>query len=250
MASIPHNNFDVRVAVEAAARGMVGVRHWGDVSFVSLPIFGPDCSPVTVRVTKDMAGFRIDDAGTTHRELERLGMGRSFSSTAPHVVARDDLSIVDRAIVGYADQGDLERAIVDVGVAAWSIMDRIYASVDDASEEHLEDSLRERLARVFGASSLEESQKINGSSSTEWEVAAVLRVGDHLAVFQAVSDHANSIYRASAAFHDLASLPIAPSLVAVVKSRAELGSKLGILSQVARVVEEGQSDAIFRKAVA
>lgn len=242
MASIPNSDPDVRAAVEAAARGLVNVRHWGGVSYVSLPLFGPDNSPVTVRVSKDMTGFRIDDAGATHRELERFGMGRSFSSTAPHVVARDDLSIIDKVVVGYADENDLERAIMDVGLAAWSITDRIYAGVEDASEEHLEDSLRERLVRVFGAASLEDRQKISGSSSTEWEVAAVLRVGDHLAVFQAVSDHANSVYRASTAFHDLAALPIAPSLVAVVKSKEALGSRLGILSQVARVVEEEQSD--------
>lgn len=250
MASFPNSDPDVRAAVEAAARGMVAVRHWGDVSFVSLPLFGPDNSPVTVRVTRDMTGFRVDDAGATHRELDRFGMGRSFSSTAPRVAARDDLSVIDKVIVGYADENDLERAIADVGLAAWSVADRVYAGVEDAGEEHLEDSLRERLVRVFGASSLDERQKISGSSSTEWEVAAVLRVEDHLAVFQAVSDHANSIYRASAAFHDLAALPIAPSLVAVVKSKEDLGSKLGILSQVARVIEEDQSDDVFRRAVA
>lgn len=250
MASNPHNNLGFRAAVEAAARGMVNVRHWGDVSFVSLPLFGPDSSPVTVRISQDMAGFRVDDAGATHRELDRLGLGRSFSSTAPHVAAREDLSVIDKAIVGYADQGDLERAIVDVGVSAWSVLDRVYAGIDDASEEHMEDTLRERLARVFGTGSLQDSQTINGASSTEWEVAAVLRVDGHLAVFQAVSDHANSIYRASTAFHDLVSLPIAPSLVAVVKSKEALGSRLGILSQVAKVVEVDQSDDAFRLAVA
>jgi len=250
VASIPLNNPDLRKTVEAAARGMVGVRHWGDASFVSLPLFGPDGSPVTIRVTRDMTGFRIDDAGATHRELDRLGLGRSFSSTAPHVVSRDDLSVVNKAIVGYADQGDLERAMADVGMAAWTVFDRIYAGMDDASEEDLEDTLRERLSRVFGPASLQENQRVNGASATEWKVAAILRIEGHMAVFQAVSDNANSIYRASAAFHDIASLPAAPSLIAVVQSKADLGSKLGILSQVARVVEDGQSDDVFRRAAA
>ena len=69
------------------------------------------------------------------------------------------------------------------------------------------------------------------------------------AVFQAVGDHANSVYRATAAFHDIASLPDAPTLVSVVRSKAEMGPKLSLLAQASRVIEEGQPDQVYERAV-
>jgi hypothetical protein len=102
---------------------------------------------------------------------------------------------------------------------------------------------------IFGAN-LDAKQSIVGLSTTLWNVSAILQVEGHQAVFQAVSDHANSVYRASAVFHDLASLVNPPVLIAVVKNKAELGPKLGILSQAARVIEETQSDDVFRRAAA
>lgn len=249
MASSPASDFDVRAAVENAARELVRVKHWGAVSYVSLPLTGPDGSPITVRVSRDMAGFQVDDAGTTFRSFDRLGLGRSFSGIAPHVVDHHDVTVSDHTLVAFADATALEAAIADVGLAAWTIFDRGYQKVEDVGEEALEERLRERLAAIFGPS-LDQKQTINGASTTLWIVSAILRVGDQLAVFQAVSDQGNSLYRASAVFHDLASLPKAPVLVAVVKSKEELGSKLGVLSQVAKVIEGQQSDDVYKRAVA
>ena len=247
MASNPISLQTVADAVNEAVEGLVSSRHFGHTSYVSLPMFGPDGSPVTLRVTSDMTGFRVDDAGSTYRELDRLGLGRSFSANARKVMEHEDISVVDHIIVAFADQGDLGRAISDVGLACWSLMEKDYRKLGDTSETDLAEDLRERLELIFGPS-LEHKQEIQGASSTEWAVSAIVKVDGRMAVFQAVTDHANSIYRASASFHDIASLQKPPALVAVVKDKEELGAKLGILSQVARVIEQNQSDEIFRKA--
>lgn len=249
MASIPRFITSVADAVNEAVSELICVQHCDSVSFVSLPMFGPDGSPVTVRVTRDMAGFQIDDAGATYQELDRLGMGRSFSATAPKVIEHEDISISNHMIVAFADGDDLGRAISDVGSASWNILEKIYKRLGDTSEDDLAEDLRDRLANIFG-SSLEHKQQISGASSSEWSVSAIVNVDGKIAVFQAVTDHANSVYRASAAFHDLASLPKPPALIAVVKDREELGPKLGLLAQVARVIEDGQPDDIFRRSVA
>lgn len=250
MASIPISNPQLESAVKSAAAELVSVRHIRGASFVSLPLIGPDGSSVTVRVVADMFGFRVDDAGATHRDLKRLGLHRSFHKTATAVIGEDDVSIEDEAIVSYAKAADLALAIGDVGCVAWETTRRIYARLDDAGEEEMAESLRLRLAAIFG-SSLDDKQQINGLSTTLWKVSAILEVDGHLAVFQAVTDNANSVYRASAAFHDLASLPKPPSLVAVVKNKAALGPKLAILSQTdARIIEEGQSDDHYKRAAA
>jgi hypothetical protein len=65
-----------------------------------------------------------------------------------------------------------------------------------------------------------------------------------------VGAHANSVYRTSAAFHDLAELPSPPRLVAVVKDKHALGPKLMLLSQAGRVIESGQSDDVYQRAAA
>jgi hypothetical protein len=249
MATSPLSAPGLRAATDAAAKELVSVNHWGTMSYISLPLYGPDGSPISVRVTEDMMGFRVDDAGATHRELERLGLERSFARTASTLISDEELSVSDKAITTHAAPDDLARAISDVGVAAWSILDRIHGRLEDAAEEEIAEDLRIRLTTIFG-SSLDAKQTITGLSTTLWSVSAILHVDHKLAVFQAVTDHANSIYRASAAFHDLASLPEPPTLVAVVRSKAALGPRLGILSQAARVIEQAQSDDVYRRVAA
>lgn len=249
MATLPLDDPDVISAVEMAVRDFVSVRHWGRASFVSLPFFGPDGSPVTVRVTRDMAGFRVDDAGFTYRDLKRIGAERSFAKTALSIAQCEDLDVVDHAIATAAELDDLARAISDVGIASWRILDKVYSRLNEADEADLEEGLRERLVSIFGSGSLEERTTITGASTTAWNVSAILHVEGKLAVFQAVGDHANSVYRASAAFHDLGSLPDEPTLVSVVRSKVELGSKLNLLAQAGRVIEEAQSDQVYERAI-
>ncbi|QTH23724.1 hypothetical protein HRJ34_09575 [Rhizorhabdus wittichii] len=248
MATSPIIDQALATATERAARELVSCRHWGGSSYVTLPLVGPDGSSIIIRVTQDMLGFKIDDAGATHRDLQRLGLERSFTRTAASVIGENEVSINDSALVTFATgPDDLGQAIMEVGLTAWSIMDRIYDRLDDASEDEIAQDLRVRLANIFG-SSLEDKQTIGGLSTTLWSVSAILHVDHKLAVFQAVTDHANSVYRASAAFHDLASLPDPPALVAVVKDKAQLGPKLSILSQAARVIEQSQPDDVYRRA--
>ena len=248
MATVPLDDPDVRAAVEKAARELVSVRHWGRASFISVPPFGPDGSPITVRVTHDIAGFRVDDAGFTYRDLKRLGIERSFAKTAAAIAEREDVMVEDNALQTVAGPDELARAISDVGIASWNILDKIHAKLSEADEAEMQEELRERLTTIFGG--LDDQRIIPGVSTTPWNVSAILHVDGKLAVFQAVGDHANSIYRVSAAFHDLASLPDEPMLVSVVRSKAALGAKLGILAQAGRVIEESQPDQVYRRAVA
>jgi hypothetical protein len=65
-----------------------------------------------------------------------------------------------------------------------------------------------------------------------------------------VSENANSINRASTAFRDLSGLGNrAPKLIAYVRSKQALGSKLSLLSP-ARIVEETQTNDVLVKAAA
>ena len=68
--------------------------------------------------------------------------------------------------------------------------------------------------------------------------------------FQAVGNHANSVFRTDAAFDDLAALDVPPKLVAVVKDKKALGTRLALLDRAGRVIDEEQPDDVYRRAAA
>ncbi len=241
----------VAEAAEAAVAELVSVRRSGGSSFVSLPILYPDGSFVTLKLDQAAQGIRVSDNGFAYRELEAIGTARSFAKTASTVAEALQL-VADRRTV-YVDVPveQLVRAICDVGIASWQIADRVYARAAEEDEAEIEDYLRERLTKVFGKALKEVDQnKIKGASTNEWEVSAIVERTGKLTIFHAVSNHANSVFRTSAAFHDLHALEKPPGLVAVVRSKSALGPKLGLLSQIGRVIEEEQPDPVYLRAAA
>lgn len=192
---------------------------------------------------------RVSDAGFAYREAERVEAARSFRRTANAFAESADVSIGERSVFVVAPIGEIERAITDVAETSWKIADRICRRVWDGESDELPPSLRERLEKLFGSERLQEGAKIQGSSTNEWEVSAAVKLNDHVAVFQAVHDHANSIFRASTAFRDISLLPSPPRLIAVVQSKEALGIRIALLAP-ARVLEEEQPDALFLKAAA
>jgi hypothetical protein len=236
--------------VDRAVREMLCVRHWGTQTFVSLPIYYPSGAQVTVRVAPALGGFRVDDGGFAYRELESVGFERSFASAADVARQSDALDRDRRCLITHAEAEQLSRAISDVGLASWNVADRVFKRIADQEQRDIEEYLRERLVAIFGATHLEDRQTISGSSTNPWDVSAIVQLDRQEIVFQAVSAHANSVYRTSTAFHDLAALPQAPRLVSVVRDKTAMGRKLVMLSQAGRVIQSDQTDADYLRAAA
>jgi hypothetical protein len=230
--------------------GLVRAQQWGEAYFVNLPLIYPSGSFVTARVSRTAQGFRVDDAGFAYREMEAVGAERSFGRVATKVAGAADVETNRRAFYTDASADELQRAICDVAIASWNAADKVFAKVAEQEETEIAEHLRQRLAKIFGSSKLEDVHSITGPSTSNWDVSAILHVDGSLAVFQAVSNHANSVYRTSAAFHDLAALPTPPRLISVVSDKQALGSKLMILSQAGRVIEADQGDEVYLRAAA
>jgi hypothetical protein len=250
MSSRPASLPTLKETVEEAVRELVSVQAWGESVFVSLPLINPDGSPSTVRVRRAPGGFSVDDNGFSYRALESVGSERSFARTAAAVASVEDLVVDKQVITTVAGLDDLERAIIDVATASWSLVDKVFESIGDEGEAQLSDYLQARLGSIFGASKIEAEGKISGSSTKPWKVSAIVRLENEIAVFQAVGDHPNSIYRVSAAFHDLAALMNPPILISVVKDKAKLGANLSLLAQAGRVIQGDQPDDVYKKAAA
>lgn len=244
---------DLASAVKALEGELVSASHWPDASFVRLPLVYPSGTHVTVRVERAGRGhFRVSDNGFAYRETESAGAHRSFSRMADAIAKTEGLSKDARAVFSGASEDQLARVIMDVASASWRIADKVLDRVQDDSEDDIVDYLSNRLFEIFGANSVKTDvdATLIGASTSPWQLSAVVDHNGKRTAFQAVSANANSIYRANAAFDDLYALDTPPGLVAVVGSKEALGSRLALLSRVARVIEESQNNDAFLRAAA
>lgn len=233
----------------AIAGSLVSTRHWGDASYISLPLVYPSGSFVTVSLSYAPDGIRVSDGGFAYRETESFGAGRSFANTARAVAEGYGVEVDRRAIFVEVPVDEVERAIFDVSAASKAVAERIVAGLPQETEFEISAALRERLERAFPGA-VEHDCKLVGASSIEWDVTALARIDGREAVFQAVASHPVSVFKASAAFHDLARLDDPPILVGVVARTADLGKHHAILAQAGRVIEVDAPEEAFRRAAA
>lgn len=250
MASLPVFNPTAFKAVEDAVSNLVRVSGWGDYTYVNLPIFMPAGAPATVRVRRNGDKFDVDDGGYAYRELESIGAERSFPKAAEKAAAIEELEKDTRRIFVSCSESELTRAICDVAVASRNVVSEVYSRFADEDAAEIEDYLQERLVSVFGVSTVAPGDGLVGASTKKWDMSAKVHLSSGLIVFQAVSNHAHSVNRASTAFHDLRELPNPPVLVAVVKDKAAMGANLGLLSQAGRVIQGDQPDEVYQRAAA
>ena len=228
---------------------LVTAGHWPDATFINMPMVYPSGAFVTVRLSHAKDGIRVSDSGFAYREAESFGMGRSFAKTARSLAELYDVEVGSRTIYTDVRASDVERAILDVSAVSHATAERIVERSDEEGEVEISELLLNRLNDLF-SSLVHKGQKIAGASSTEWDVTALAKFESRVVVFQAVSNSPISVYKASTAFHDLGALENAPECVAVVPSKAVMGANVRLLNQAGRVIEIGQSDDVFRRAVA
>ncbi len=198
-----------RIVYETVAE-LVRAKRINGSFFVNFPMLYPDGSFVTVRIDQAPGGLRVSDHGFAYREADDVGFARSFKRTANKIAEGTSVSVGDRIIFAIATPDQLHRAICEVAEVSWKVAEFICLRAFDEDEEVLSDELNERLVRVFGEPNVSGETQILGASTTEWNVSSVVNAGGHRAVFQAVSPYANSIYKASTAFRDLAALDTPP----------------------------------------
>jgi len=241
----------VKEVAESAAAALLSVRHWSDSSFITLPLIYPSGASVTVKLSPVKDGLRVSDGGLAYREIERFGAQRSFPQVVRKHIEGRELSADRRSVYADVPPHEVEATICDVGITSLQVAEQIVAKAAEVHAEDIADALEQRLVEVFGVDQVKSNVEIVGSSSTSWKVSAINRMEGCLAVFQAVSVTPMSIFRTSAAFHDLALLDQPPNLIAVVESKEKLGAKnLGILHQAGRVIEFRDSIETYRLAAA
>jgi len=237
-------------AIEAAARDLVSLNQRADCYYLSGPLIYPDGSSVTDQIAGGAKGILVSDAGFTYRQIEDIGAERSFTRIAKRIAEEENVECGSRIIYADASSEEVHRAICDVSTASWRIAHDVYSRISEQDEVEIAEHLRDRLSKIFGSSHLSSENSIVGSSSSSWEVSAVVEINSAKAVFHAVANYPVSVFRTATAFHDIGSLENPPKLVAVVRNRTEMGPRLSLLSQAGRVIETQQPDAVFLRAAA
>ena len=249
MASNPLLDSRVSDAVQSAISRLMQARSWGDVTFVAMPLFYPNGTPVTVKIEPSRAGFRVSDGGLTYRELEQIGAERYFGRNASTYAKEIDGFVYNRAICLDVDGDELAAAMADVADAIARMSNKITTRIaGKGGEAEIADHLFERLRGIFG-DRVDRDVTIAGPSTKQWDIDAVVHLDERDAVFQAVSNHHASVYSTSAMFHDLALKDRPPVTTAVVRDKAALGAWFNILAQAGNVIEEEQADSVYRSAV-
>jgi hypothetical protein len=252
MSAVAKPRLNIADIAATVAPELVRVSNWGDSSFINVPLLFPSGSQVTVKLDPVDGGVRVSDNGFAYRELEAIGAERSFPRTARTHTKPAQLSVGNRVIFVDVTPDQAFGAICDVAMASWQVADQIYARQADVEEEELEDYLRQRLPIIFADRFIPGTQRMRGASQTEWVIAGAVKTiqGDGLAVFIGVSNHHVSINQATAGILDLGNLENPPRRIAAVKEKKALGPRLALLSEAGGyVIEEGQSDNVYEKAV-
>jgi hypothetical protein len=131
MTELAPNMAEIARVVEAALRDIVAVRTHDGSSYVSVPLFYPSGSFVTVKIDQMPGCYRVSDNGFAFREIESIGAQRSFGKTIQAIVADANLVSDRRRIYVDVTRDHLVAAICEVASASWQVATKIYSRASD-----------------------------------------------------------------------------------------------------------------------
>ena len=237
-----------RQVVDGVARALAEVRHERDASFISVPVMFPSGSLLVIRIDHHHDDrFLVSDMGLGFQEADLSGAGRVFAHSAPAVAVRAGVHF-DRQIFSIGVRREqLVGAVSVIAACSQEAVQLAAFRLDEKKKADAADFLYNRLVKVFTPAKVARDAEILGASTTPWHVTALVTTDGHKAVYEPVSDHANSVASALTKFIDLAQLDRSPARIAVVRSKEALGTRLSLIATAAKVVEEGVSDQILER---
>lgn len=237
-----------REVVDSAARALADTRHERQASFINLPVMYPSGSMVVVRIDPHHDGcFLVSDIGLGFQEADLMGAGKIYAHSAPAVAVRAGVHFDHQAFSLGVRQDQLAGAVAVIAACSQEAVQVAAFRLDERQKADAADRLCERLFRLFTPAKVERGATILGASNTPWTVTALVRADGHRAVYEPVSEHANSVASALTKFVDLTQLEHPPARIAVVRNKQLLGTRLSLIATAANVVEEGVSDQTLER---
>ncbi|OYX04889.1 MAG: hypothetical protein B7Z12_05235 [Caulobacter vibrioides] len=226
---------------DSIVRQLVRIDFGARRCIIQMPIIYPSGSLVGIRVSGFSGDFTVSDMGAGYEEIRAVRATKSFLRHAPQVadsigVEFDSKSFFVRAV----GESQLVGAIMAVANASQTAVTLVSHKQIAQDAKDAEERLFIRLERIFGK--VEHHKPFAGASGHQWDVDAVVHIGERVALFDAVSPFKQSIYATVAKYLDIGSLPNPPSRFSAVESAEKLGSMIGVLSQASTVVADDTPD--------
>src|SRR5215213_86393 len=218
--------------VESVARELVTTEHFGTASVVKTPLLYPSGAGVVVEVSEHGPRYFVTDMGYGYQECEMNGASTFYSNSARQLAEHYGIRFDNQAFfVAEATREQLPGAVVTVANCSCEATARaIYRAAERRSDEDA-DKLYVKLKQAFPKNAVERDQEFAGSSNHKWNVAAIVRSGPRVALFEAVNKAHVSVVTAATKFHDIGRLETPPIRIAVVKNKAELGDLFNVIAQ-------------------
>ena len=234
--------------VGSVARALADVRHEQNASYINLPVLYPSGSMVVARIDPHQDGrFLVSDMGLGFQEADLMGAGKLFTHSAPAVAVRAGIHFDLQTFSLSVRKEQLVGAVSVIAACSQEAVQLASFRLDERKKADAADRLCERLYRLFTPAKVERSATVLGASNTPWTVTALVHADGHKAVYEPVSEHANSVASALTKFVDLAQLEESPARIAVVRSKQALGTRLSLIATAANVVEESVSDQTMER---
>ena len=236
--------------VQAAVSRLVSCRRVGESSYVTTPLLYPSGSYVVVRVDGHGEGFFVTDFGMGFEEASELGAEKAFRKVSKSVAERIGVRFDGHAFFELeVTEGQLSGGIAAIANASLEAVTLTHMKTAEQVQRDDNATLHDRLVTLFSPKFVERDVEVLGGSNTKWHVSSLVRMNESLTAFEAVSKHHISVVSAAAKFGDIARSEFAPARVAVVNSKRELGTLLGVLTPTASVVERESPDTTIRRIV-
>lgn len=246
----PAQRRDLAAIAAEVARNLAYTTERPEGTYICTPVMYQSGAAVTVRLFwgKDRR-FIVSDAGAGFEEAMLLG-GESIYSRIAGEVARNAGVKFDGHSIFELDIAE-DQLVGAVATIANCSQEAVFLTAQSAAERrhtNAGDLLYRRLFSAFRhvpSSEVVKDHEIIGASTTPHKFDSLVRVRDSRALFGYVEAHANSVAAAVTKFGDVKRLDDSPARVAVVRSKAALGTRFGLLAPVCSVVEQSVPDETF-----
>ncbi|MQX37952.1 hypothetical protein [Roseospira navarrensis] len=239
----------LRMVAEEVARTLAVATHAPEGSFIKTPLMYPGGSAVVVMIAQAPGGrYLVSDMGQAQDEADLMCAAPTFAHVAPRVAERNGVAFDRRAFfVVEVMREQLVGAVATIAGCSQEAVQITALKIAEARTNDAADLLYRRLAHVFTPARVARDAEIPGASTTRWHVTALVTVDGRPAVYDPVSSHPTAIAAAVTKYFDLAQLDTPPHRIAVVKSKAALGTRLGVIAGAARVVEDSVPDSTLER---
>lgn len=247
MSIMTSNQVLVERVREAVAR-LAGAREMDGRVVVDLPIMYPSGAMVVVQVERNGDKVLASDMGYGLVEAELSAAEEFYGVSATRAAEEFSVGFDGYAIFAlWVSIDRLESAIVCVGNASSRAAAEAVRRASDIQSRSQNERIFDRIAKVFGKKSVARKTEIPGRHAS-WDAHNVIVFPDRRrAVFEYMTNHANSISNKFMMFSDIKAVDDSISLNSVVKSLDDLGEKAQLVGDVANIVPMRATDDQFRR---